>query len=93
MIVAFGTSIPTSMTVVATSTSSSRAANASMTTRRSVVASCPCRQPDPEVAELGALKPFCLVLGGAGLDRLGWRHERAHHVGLPARREMRVSRV
>ena len=45
MIVAFATSTPTSMTVVATSTSSSRRVNASITARRSTAASRPCRQP------------------------------------------------
>ena len=45
MIVAFGTSTPTSITVVATSTSSSPALNAAMIERRSAGFSRPCRQP------------------------------------------------
>ena len=45
MIVAFGTSTPTSITVVATSTSSSRSLNARITSRRSAGLSLPCRSP------------------------------------------------
>ena len=45
MIVAFGTSTPTSITVVATSTSISPALNAAMIERRSAGFSRPCMQP------------------------------------------------
>ena len=82
MIVAFGTSTPTSITVVATRTSSSRALKLAMTLRRSAGRQAPVQAADAIAAELGASKPLRLLLRGARDARLGRLDQRAHDVGL-----------
>ena len=88
MIVAFGTSTPTSITVVATSTSSSprlerrhhRAALGGLEP--------PVDAADPVGAKLVRPQPLRLALGRAGDRRLGALDERADDVGLAAVVEM-----
>ena len=83
MIVAFGTSTPTSMTVVATRTSTSRALKLAMTLRRSAARRRPCRQPTryPRSSARRSRPPpppRHARRATRGLD------ERTHDVGLPA---------
>ncbi len=88
MIVAFGTSTPTSITVVATSTSSSRALKRPIRSRRSRGAKLSVQAPDAQAAQLGAAEPLGLLLGRARLDRLRLGDERADHERLPPLLEM-----
>ena len=88
MIVAFGTSTPTSITVVATSTSSSPSLNWRITSRRSAGLQLPVQQPDAVARELGAAQALGLGLGGAREPRLRLLDQRADDVRLPARVEM-----
>ena len=84
MIVAFGTSTPTSITVVATSTSSSprlEARHQLAPFRRPQAA---VQQPDAVAAQLAALEPLGLLLGGARDARLRLLDQRADDVGLAA---------
>ena len=85
MIVAFGTSTPTSITVVATSTSISPALKAAMIERRSAGLSRPCMQPTREPLQLGAAQPLGLVLGRTRDGRLRGLDQRADDVRLAAR--------
>ena len=82
MIVAFGTSTPTSITVVATRTSSSPRLNSSISARRSAGRSRPWSEPTRIAAKLGAPQALGLLLGRARLDGLRLRDERADDVGL-----------
>ena len=82
MIVAFGTSTPTSITVVATRTSSSRALKLAITPRRSAGRQPPVEAADAVAAELGRAEPLGLLLGGARDARLGRLDQRADDVGL-----------
>ena len=90
MIVAFGTSTPTSITVVATSTSSSRALNCAISSRRSAGRSRPCSRPTRYSAQLGPPQPLGLGLGRARLRGLGLLDQRADDVRLPACVEVRA---
>ena len=83
MIVAFGTSTPTSITVVATSTSSSPLANASMILGARSGPQPAVQAADPEAFELRAAQALRLCLGRLRLDRLGRRDERADDECLP----------
>ena len=84
MIVAFGTSTPTSITVVATSTSSSPALKRAIVARRSAGRSWPCMQPTRKPRSSCALQPLGLLLRGACERRLGGSDERADDVRLSA---------
>ena len=88
MIVAFGTSTPTSITVVATSTSSSPALNRAITLAALGGLQPPVEAADAVPLELGAAQPLGLGLGRAGDLRLRLLDQRAHDVRLPAVVEM-----
>ena len=89
MIVAFGTSTPTSITVVATSTSSSRALKRAISSRRSAGFSRPCMQPTRKPFSSPARSALGLLLGRAGRGRRRLLDQRADDVRLPALREVR----
>jgi hypothetical protein len=81
--VALGTSTPTSMTVVATSTSSSPDRNRAITLllgRRHR----PCSSPSRRPGELAVRRALVGLLGRGDLELLGLLDQRAHHVGLAA---------
>ena len=82
MIVAFGTSTPTSITVVATSTSSSPALNAAMTRAALGGLQPPVQAADAKPFQLRSPQTFRLVLGGARDRRLGRLDQRADDVCL-----------
>ena len=84
MIVAFGTSTPTSITVVATSTSISPALKAAMIERRSRGLEAPVQAADAESLQLGAAQALGLVLGRTRHGRLRGLDQRADDVGLAA---------
>ena len=83
-----GTSMPTSITLVATSTSASPAANASIASGFSRVRHLAVDQLDALVAELGGAQ--ALGLGGRRLrlERLGLLDQRADHEALAARGDL-----
>ena len=88
MIVAFGTSTPTSITVVATRTSSSPALKRAMRSRRSAGRSWPCMQPtrNPRSSARCSRSASCsAALASIATDS---GHERADDVRLPSRLEM-----
>ena len=80
--VAFGTSTPTSMTVVATSTSSSPARNA--VHRRLLLGRRhpPVQQPEAQAGQLAGRQPLERLLGRRDLELLALLDQRAHDVGL-----------
>ena len=84
MIVAFGTSTPTSITVVATRTSSSPALERVHHLAALRRLQLPVQAADAEAPELGGAQALGLLLGRARLDRLGLGDERADDVGLAA---------
>ena len=87
--VAFGTSTPTSMTVVATRTSSvagpERAHHGLLLGRRHA----PVQQAEPEAVQLAARQPLERLLRRGDLELLGLLDQRAHDVRLAARRRPR----
>ena len=88
MIVAFGTSTPTSITVVATSTSSSPVLERPHHLAPLGRLQPPVQQADPVAGELGAPQALRLLLGRARQAGLGRLDQRADDVGLPARVEV-----
>ena len=88
MIVAFGTSTPTSITVVATSTSSSPSLKLPHHLATLGRLQLPVQQSDAIPGELGAAQPLGLHLGGAREPRLRLLDQRADDVRLAARVEM-----
>ena len=88
--VALGTSTPTSMTVVATSTSIVPARKRSMTASLSAPAMRPCSRPRREPGELAAghVSSSKVSCGRARLELLGLLDQRAHDVGLAAGRHL-----
>ena len=75
--VAFGTSIPTSITVVATSTSVSPGGEGRHRRRLLGRVHLPVEQPDPEVAQLAAAQPLGLLPGRLAGQFLGDLDQRA----------------
>ena len=90
--VAFGTSTPTSITVVATSTSSSRALNRAIRSRRSAGFSLPCRQPTRNPRSSARWSRAASCSAARARERLGLLDQRADDVCLPALLRSRVSR-
>ena len=88
MIVAFGTSTPTSITVVATRTSISPRVEARHDARGARPASAARAGSRSVTRELGAAQPLGLVLGRPRERRLGRLDQRADDVRLAARVEM-----
>ena len=88
MIVAFGTSIPTSITVVATSTSSSPSSNCAHHLAPVGRLQLAVKQPDPVARELRSPQPVRLHLGRTREPRLRLLDQRTDDVGLAARVEM-----
>ena len=84
MIVAFGTSTPTSITVVATSTSISPAVKAAHDGAALGGLQPAVHAADAESLQLRAPQPLRLVLGGTRDGRLGGLDQRADDVGLAA---------
>ena len=84
MIVALGTSTPTSITVVATRTSSSPALEGVHDLAPVGRPQLPVQDADPKAGELAASETLRLLLRRPGLDRLRLGDERADDVRLPA---------
>ena len=76
--------MPTSITVVATSTSAPPAAKAAIASCLARGRICPCMSTDPEVAQLAGRQALELGGGGARLERLGLLHQRADDERLAA---------
>ena len=88
MTVASGTSTPTSITVVATSTSSATGPELGhdpLLLRRGELA---VEQPDPQPGQLGAGQALGLGHHRGGLDPVRSLDQRAHHEGPVARRHL-----
>ena len=90
MIVAFGTSTPTSITVVATSTSSSPRLEARPSRRGARPASAARAGSRPGSPAARRAEPLGLVLGGPRHDRLGRLDQRADDVRLAPVDEVRA---
>ena len=92
MTVALGTSTPTSITVVATSTSSSP--RAEPVHRRLLLGrrQATVQQPEPQAAQLAGRQPLERLLRRRHLELLALVDQRTHHVGLSARRPPRRGR-
>ncbi len=88
MIVAFGTSTPTSITVVATRTSSSRALKLRHHAAPLGRTQAAVQAADAVAAQLRRPEPLGLLLGRARDARLGGLDQRAHDVRLPPVVEM-----
>ena len=88
MTVAFGTSTPTSMTVVATSTSSSPARKRVITASFSRRRQPPVQQAEPEPGQLVGGQPLVRLLGAGHLELLALLDQRADHVGLVSCRDL-----
>ena len=88
MTVAFGTSMPTSITLVATSTSASPLANASIAACFAFERQLAVDELDPLVAELGGAQPLELHGGRLGLQRLRLLDQRADDEALAPRGDL-----
>ncbi len=86
--VAFGTSTPTSITVVATSTSISPARNAAMIASRSLAGTCPCISAEPQPVQMTRFEFVVGFDGRRRLDLVGALDQRAHHVRLTPGRDL-----
>ena len=88
MTVAFGTSTPTSITVVATSTSSSPRRKRPITSSFSALAIRPCISPSRSPSSSSAARRVERLLGRRDLELLGVLDQRAHDVRLATGRDL-----